>query len=597
MEDPNISKENSVKNAIKKTINKNFIQFSQLKVLIIESSSGLKKIMRHALMEIGFSSGNITKCESTIQAKNICKNASFDIYIVNLNLEDSDKGRELVHKLYEDQLIPCKSVMCILTSDNSRATVLSTIEKKPDEYIVKPFSTKQLKVRIYRAYQKKCDLLDIYEAIEVQDYSAIVNSCYNHLGTDSIHSLDIRIMLAEALLKLEKYDEAEIVIREALNFSDAFSYHIELGKILYYREDYEDAIKEYTTAIKSNNLLIEPYKGLFHTYMKMNDLENASDILADAIKISPQSSSLLHMQLEFALKKRDYSTVKEDFNSLLDLHKYDSQKLCQLLTGFVQAEIQYVTSSPDYHSMDKLSKHVNAVLSKNEQFIKLPREKFDYKLFKSISNSRVDIAMGDISRAKKQLYKTLSSYGENLLKQNEAMISNIVLSLWQLGDYEYAEELFNNHVNKNKIDPLISSFINTYKTDPKIDEKRTKYQDLNQKGIKFYKKEKYEMALDFFNEALKKSPSNTNATINKAQALLKLASSVSTPENKRKTYIAECKDMLFILKSMFLSPNLVKRVDAINDELTTLLQPSFSRRKIRNNEGNTVPAVGKTNKK
>ena len=170
------------------------------------------------------------------------------------------------------------------------------------------------------------------------------------------------------------------------------------------------------------------------------------------------------------------------------------------------------------------------------------------------------------------------------------MISNIVLSLWQLGDYEYAEELFNNHVNKNKIDPLISSFINTYKTDPKIDEKRTKYQDLNQKGIKFYKKEKYEMALDFFNEALKKSPSNTNATINKAQALLKLASSVSTPENKRKTYIAECKDMLFILKSMFLSPNLVKRVDAINDELTTLLQPSFSRRKIRNNEGSTVSA-------
>jgi len=152
---PIIFKDDMQTAVLKEHFNNSLVKFSKLKVIVIESPSGVKSFMRKNLQEIGFTLGNITVIQSPSNAENICRRSSFDIYIINMNIEDTERARELVHKLYDDGLIPTKSVMCIMTSDNSRATVLSTIEKKPEEYIIKPFNTRQLKIRLYRAYLKK----------------------------------------------------------------------------------------------------------------------------------------------------------------------------------------------------------------------------------------------------------------------------------------------------------------------------------------------------------------------------------------------------------------------------------------------------------
>ena len=141
---PIIFKDDMQTAVLKEHFNNSLVKFSKLKVIVIESPSGVKSFMRKNLQEIGFTLGNITVIQSPSNAENICRRSSFDIYIINMNIEDTERATELVHKLYDDGLIPTKSVMCIMTSDNSRATVLSNIEKKPEEYIIKPFNTRQL---------------------------------------------------------------------------------------------------------------------------------------------------------------------------------------------------------------------------------------------------------------------------------------------------------------------------------------------------------------------------------------------------------------------------------------------------------------------
>lgn len=562
--------ENLKQNIINALHKNSIVKFSQLKVLVIESSSGIKKLLRITLQEIGFASNNIVVSNSTNNAENLCRHNEYDLYIVNLNLEDLDQGREFIHKIYEEKLIPTKSVMCILTTENSRAFVLNTLEIKPDEYIIKPFNTEQLKTRLYRAYLKKCELLDIYEAIDEKNYEKIIETCYNHLGATSIYNQDIRLILADAQIYLQRYQDAEMTIREGLNYSNPLIYHIELGKILYLLEEYDEAIKELKIVIEANPLLIEAYKLLFEVYLKQNDLENAGSIMHQAVICSPQSSSLLHMQIEFALQTHDYFTIKESFNSLLDLHKYDPDKLVQLLAGFVQSEIMYVENAPSNFNIDKLSKHVNSVLSRNEQYLKFYHKNFNYKLFKELAKARVDISLNNNPKAKLQLYKILNSYGEELEDQSEAAITNIVLGLWQIGDYELADDLQKNLIHSDQIDPLLVGCVKTYKTDPKINEKKQKYQEYNQQGIKCYKDQKYEEALNFFNEALRKSPANTNANINKAQALIRLAENDNLDPKKRQHYITLCQETLVNLQDMFLGSSQGQRVDLIKSQLDEL---------------------------
>ena len=195
---------------------------------------------------------------------------------------------------------------------------------------------------------------------------------------------------------------------------------------------------------------------------------------------------------------------------------------------------------------------------------------FVYYTFKDFSRARIDLAISDNPKARKLFYKTLSAMGNDLLNQSEAMLSNVILGLWQIGDYEHAEDLF-NYADRDKFDPLIVSCIDCYKKDPKINEKREKYQELNKQGIKYYKQEKYDLALEMFVEALKKSPSNSNATINKAQALLKLASSGELDKNKKDLYLRECANTLSTLDNIYLGKSLTQRVNSIKEEIEKLL--------------------------
>ena len=74
-----------------------------------------------------------------------------------------------------------------------------------------------------------------------------------------------------------------------------------------------------------------------------------------------------------------------------------------------------------------------------------------------------------------------------------------------------------------------------------------------------------------FVEALKKSPSNSNATINKAQALLKLASSGELDKNKKDLYLRECANTLSTLDNIYLGKSLTQRVNSIKEEIEKLL--------------------------
>ena len=74
-------------------------------------------------------------------------------------------------------------------------------------------------------------------------------------------------------------------------------------------------------------------------------------------------------------------------------------------------------------------------------------------------------------------------------------------------------------------------------------ERRQRYQQLNELGIKAYQSGELEQALGHFREALRRAPANTGAALNKIQVLLQLMQK----NRKSPEFGAECKETLEVL--------------------------------------------------
>ncbi len=71
-------------------------------------------------------------------------------------------------------------------------------------------------------------------------------------------------------------------------------------------------------------------------------------------------------------------------------------------------------------------------------------------------------------------------------------------------------------------DRLLTTCIQATRDDKTVLERRQRYQQLNELGIKAYQSGELEQALGHFREALRRAPANTGAALNKIQVLLQL---------------------------------------------------------------------------
>ena len=119
-------------------------------------------------------------------------------------------------------------------------------------------------------------------------------------------------------------------------------------------------------------------------------------------------------------------------------------------------------------------------------------------------------------------------------------------------------------VNEPNVDSLLLTCIQSNADDEGQQERQQKYRELNEQGIKAYTQGRIEEALGCFREALRRAPANTNAAINKAQALLQLTKSHGKPQTE---LLNECKSTLALLDGVQLNPTQLERLRKLQEDL------------------------------
>lgn len=121
-----------------------------LKFLIVDDFSTMRRIVRNLLKEIGYT--NADEAEDGVAALAKLGSQSFDFVISDLNMPNMN-GFELLHQIRATA--PLKTLPVLLvTAEAKREDIITAAQAGASGYIVKPFTRATLEEKICKIVQK-----------------------------------------------------------------------------------------------------------------------------------------------------------------------------------------------------------------------------------------------------------------------------------------------------------------------------------------------------------------------------------------------------------------------------------------------------------
>ena len=169
---------------------------SNEKILIVEDDKHISKLVKYNLEKAGFN------CETTItgeDALDILDNQAVDLVILDIMLPKMD-GLQTCKQIKQDKKFsPIPVVM--LTAKGEEVDRIVGFELGADDYIVKPFSPRELVLRIKAILGRGNPKESSQEIIEIDDLKIDIPRCKVKVGKQEIKLTAMEMRLLVTLIK------------------------------------------------------------------------------------------------------------------------------------------------------------------------------------------------------------------------------------------------------------------------------------------------------------------------------------------------------------------------------------------------------------
>ena len=115
-----------------------------MKVLVVDDSMVMRKIILNALVDIGIGEDSIEQCGDGSQAIAAVAKGSFDLILMDWNMP-SVPGIDAVKSIRSSGN---KTPIIMVTTEGEKDRVITAIQAGANNYLVKPFDAKDLKQKV-----------------------------------------------------------------------------------------------------------------------------------------------------------------------------------------------------------------------------------------------------------------------------------------------------------------------------------------------------------------------------------------------------------------------------------------------------------------
>lgn len=523
------------------------LDYSDKRCLVIEDRRPFLMLLRGLLSSLGAT--KITTEMSAEAGIKACKSMKYDIVICDLHLGTNRKnGFEFLEEIRKLHLIRPATIFIMISADSARSMVLGSIEKQPDDYLIKPFSQAQLNARVTRAITKRLTLAPLYSQIDHQKYALSIETCRHFIETEPRYVNHLIQILVELYWKTEDYSAAQIVLEQILSQRQLQWALCALAKTKLLQHKYEEAIELAKEAIDSSKNNVEAYDIIANAYLQNNKKPEALKFILEALALSPLSIDRHFRVCEIARENNDFELAMNSAKSIFELSQRSVHKNVNHLCGYVRSILDMAENAEGKNIRNKFMQESLVALqrAKKDETIKTQPDDFDFAIFESIIHARMLHLEGKTSDSKRALEESQIEIERNFSEYPVALAADSLKLMLDLGDFEEAAKLAN--VIKAKPDKIDSSILYLAQSESsKIHRNRTRYVKHNKKGIDLYSQGNYAGAYVEFTEGKKISPLNIGVTINLLQSLVKLIAKTDKPEGK---HIVEARELYRFINNM-----------------------------------------------
>ena len=123
-----------------------------MKILIVDDSSTMRRIIGNVVMQLGFSKDSFDEAEDGIKAWKLLSENQYGVILTDWNMPNMN-GLELIQKIRAGGAHQ-KTPIIMITTEGGKSEVITALKAGVNNYIVKPFSADVLKEKLDSVLKK-----------------------------------------------------------------------------------------------------------------------------------------------------------------------------------------------------------------------------------------------------------------------------------------------------------------------------------------------------------------------------------------------------------------------------------------------------------
>ena len=488
--------------------------YDNLNVLIIDDQILVQNVIKSALFDLGIE--NVKCAENAYYALRLCEQTVFHVVICAFNVKSDKDGFHLLEELKFKRFVTKCTVLVFLSAETSEDLVNSIVELQPDDFWVKPLSSKHVQNRLPVVLEIKRTLFNVYNAIDRQDYSKAIYYAERHLLTPALtkYHLQMKRLKGECLLQLREFADAAVFYDDLLRTHKVSWVYLGYIKALL-QQDKIDEIKEILQSLTDKTeTRFATYDILANYYISKQDYEQAYEEIKKATRLAPRNIERNKRLLDLARLNHDHIG---QYQATVAMAKYARNSIHDsplLRLNVVRAGIDYATT------LDKAD--AVKVLAQSEQLL-TDLEK-QAPLAAQLKDQLL-VAKTRLLTAKEERQKAEAIVDNHItLRPNTSVEDNLdkVKALHELGRREDAVSLLDAIKRQISGSGLANQVVSKYIEQEAAERSAVHFtpQQLNRMAVEFFKREKFHAALNSLEQAFSLTPKNMGVALNILKVLI-----------------------------------------------------------------------------
>lgn len=497
---------------------------SKKSFLIVENIKQSRDTIKLFTYSIGAEYVDVTHRASNVIS--MCEDNQYDIIFLGYDLGENKKnGQQILEELRVKNLISRHCIIIMITAEVSQAMVLAALEHKPDEYLVKPYSLKDIKLRLSRSLSKKSAMEKIYAAMDNADHQLVLSLTATEIAKNSAYKSECLGIMSRQYFELEQFEYASKIYNNYKGIPNCQWAHIGLGKIALANNDLDQAKLHFQSIIDEYPLYLSAYDWLAKTLELENQSHAAEQVLENAMFISPRSVKRLKKYAELCVSNENYDKATGAYLKTNELAQNSIHKQPENAILFAQSLLEY-SATLDQQETKKLTNKAHKALNTMTREFPL----IDLKIISNLLSSRMFLKVNDNAQSKALLssaLKVLEDQKQNLNNTNALTISSALIALNKVDE---AGEVLTQLAMSNPDNTNLLAHIESLTNNPISEDDKCEAQNALELGIQLYKEKELSQAIDKLNQALSLFPTHIGIKLNLLQVLI-----IAIKNNKART--------------------------------------------------------------